>query len=110
MGRGRDDPPEDFESFRRGKDDSSQSILRFAEAMGTAPGIAESRMQSEGMIRYNRMNHRKENHEIAVSSCRFRAKVRRNPVGVGIIGEDIGAEYDPSFSEVFQTAPNLVFH
>ena len=87
MGRGRDDPPEDFESFRRGKDDSSQSILRFADAMGTASGIAESRMQSERMIRYNRMNHRKENHEIAVSSCRFRAKDRHTPARVGIIDE-----------------------
>ena len=55
----------DFERFRREKDYSERSVLRFAKAQGIAPGIVVGRMQLEGMIKYSMLNNLKEKYEIA---------------------------------------------
>lgn len=55
----------DFERFRREKDYSERSVLRFAKAQGIAPGIVVGRMQLEGMIKYSMLNNQKEKYEIA---------------------------------------------
>ena len=56
---------EDFESFRKERDYSEESVLRFAKAQGIAPGIVVGRMQLEGMIEYSMLNNLKVKYEIA---------------------------------------------
>ena len=53
------------DTFRREKDYSERSVLRFAKAQGIAPGIVVGRMQLEGMIKYSMLNNLKEKYEIA---------------------------------------------
>ena len=57
---------DDFERFRREKDYSERSVIRFAGEQGIAPGIVVGRMQTEGMIRYSMLNNLKEKYEITV--------------------------------------------
>ena len=57
---------EDFEIFRRERNYSERSVLRFAKDQGIAPGIVVGRMQSEGMIKYSMLNYMKEKYEIVV--------------------------------------------
>lgn len=57
---------DEFENFRRKKDYSEGSVLRFAREQGIAPGIVVGRMQLEGMIKYSMLNNLKEKYEIAV--------------------------------------------
>ena len=58
--------PEDFEAFKKSGDFSRESVLRFSEAQGIAPGITVGRMQKEYMINFNVLNDLKEKYEIAV--------------------------------------------
>ena len=53
---------EDFDAFRRNRDYSEKSVLRFAKAQGIAPGIVVGRMQKEGMIKYSMLNNLKEKY------------------------------------------------
>lgn len=57
---------DDFERFRREKDYSERSVIRFGGEQGIAPGIVVGRMQTEGMIRYSMLNNLKEKYEITV--------------------------------------------
>lgn len=57
---------DDFERFRRQKDYSEASVIRFAREQGIAPGIVVGRMQIEGLIKYSMLNHLKEKYEIVV--------------------------------------------
>ena len=57
---------EDFETFKKKKDYSERSVVRFAEDQGIAPGIVVGRMQNEHMINHNMLNSLKEKYEIAV--------------------------------------------
>ena len=57
---------EEFETFRKNRDYSEKRVLQFAEAQGIAPGIVVGRMQLEGMIKYNLLNHLKEKYEICL--------------------------------------------
>ena len=57
---------EDFEAFRRARDYSEISVIRFAKVQGIAPGIVVGRMQREGMIKYSMLNNLKEKYEIAI--------------------------------------------
>lgn len=57
---------EDFETFKKKKDYSERSVVRFAEDQGIAPGIVVGRMQNEHMIDHNMLNSLKEKYEIAV--------------------------------------------
>ena len=59
-------PHEDLEIFKRNKEYSERSVLQFAKEQEIAPGIVVGRMQLEGMIQYNTLNHLKEKYEIAV--------------------------------------------
>ena len=56
----------DFEDFRRNRDYSERSVLKFAKNQGIAPGIIIGRMQLEGMIKYSMLNNLKEKYEIVV--------------------------------------------
>ncbi len=60
-------PSDDFEIFRKEKDYSKDSVLRFAKEQGIAPGIVIGRMQREGMIEYTMLNQLKEKYVIAAS-------------------------------------------
>ncbi len=57
-------PQEDFERFVYEGDYTENHILRFAEDQGIAPGIVVGRLQSEGIIKYNTLNHLKERYEL----------------------------------------------
>ncbi|WP_459129617.1 helix-turn-helix domain-containing protein [Guggenheimella bovis] len=57
--------PEDFENFKGNRDFSEKGVLKFSKEQGIAPGIVVGRMQSEGIIKYNTLNHLKEKYEIA---------------------------------------------
>ena len=57
---------EDFEQFKHEQDYSENSVLRFANSQGIAPGIVVGRMQLEGMIKYNMLNYLKEKYEIVI--------------------------------------------
>lgn len=57
---------EDFENFRKKRDYSESSVIRFAKDQGIAPGIVVGRMQNEHMIDHNMLNNLKEKYEIAV--------------------------------------------
>lgn len=59
-------PTEDFNEFKKKGDFSEGSVIAFARKQGIAPGIVVGRMQSEGLLEYNRMNNLKEKYEIAV--------------------------------------------
>ncbi len=56
---------DDFEHFKNGHDYSEKNVIRFAREQGVAPGIVVGRMQLEGLIKYNMLNHLKEKYEIA---------------------------------------------
>lgn len=55
-----------FENFKRARDYSERSVVRFAREQGIAPGIVVGRMQREGMIKYSMLNNLKEKYEIVV--------------------------------------------
>ena len=57
---------EDFEQFKHEQDYSENSVLRFANSQGIAPGIVVGRMQLEGMIKYSMLNYLKEKYEIVI--------------------------------------------
>ena len=57
-------PFHDFDDFRKKRDYSEKSVIQFANSQGIAPGIVVERMQLEGMIKYNMLNHLKEKYEI----------------------------------------------
>ena len=57
---------EDFEAFRKERDYSESSVIRFAKNQGIAPGIVVGRMQNEHMIDHNMLNNLKEKYEIVV--------------------------------------------
>ncbi|MCR5056182.1 MAG: helix-turn-helix domain-containing protein [Clostridia bacterium] len=57
---------EAFAAFRKNRDFSERSVIRFADSQGIAPGIVVGRMQSEGIIKYSMLNNLKEKYEIAV--------------------------------------------
>ncbi|MCM1267656.1 MAG: HigA family addiction module antitoxin [Bacteroidales bacterium] len=57
---------DDFESFRRKGDYSEKSVICFAREQGIAPGIVVGRMQMEGLIKYNMLNHLKAKYEIVM--------------------------------------------
>jgi len=54
----------DFEVFRRNRDYSERSVVRFAKEQGIAPGIVVGRMQNEKIIEHNVLNNLKEQYEI----------------------------------------------
>ena len=53
-----------LQAFRESGDYSEQSVIRFAEEQGIAPGIVVGRMQRERMIKYSVLNNLKEKYEI----------------------------------------------
>ena len=56
---------DELEVFLQAGDYTEQSVLRFAEKLGIAPGIVVGRMQQEGVIRRNALNELKEKVFIA---------------------------------------------
>lgn len=58
--------PQAFENFRKARDYSANSVKKFAEEQGIAPGIVVGRMQNDGMIKYTILNGLKEKYNIAV--------------------------------------------
>lgn len=55
---------DDFVNFISQNNISQQSICRFAEEIGIAPGIVVGRLQNEGVIKHNMMNELKEHYVI----------------------------------------------
>ena len=55
----------DFNIFRNGRDYSERSVLQFAKAQGIAPGIVVGRLQTEGVIEHNMLNHLKEKYDLS---------------------------------------------
>jgi HTH-type transcriptional regulator/antitoxin HigA len=58
-------PEEDFENFVDRSSYSNESICRFADDIGIAPGILVGRLQNEGFIKYNMRNHLKNHYVIS---------------------------------------------
>lgn len=57
---------EDYHVYVEENNFSENSVLKFAEKVGIAPGIIVGRLQSEGIIEYNRMNNLKNKYEIVI--------------------------------------------
>jgi hypothetical protein len=69
--------------------------LRFARVVGIAPGIVVGRMQKEGLLEWNRLNHLKEKYSLGVADSNqwqprapTVAKWRR---GSGAVSRNMGA-------------------
>ena len=58
--------PEEFESFKKNKNYSEESVIQFAKEQGISPGLVVGRMQLEGIIKYNMLNNLKDKYEIAI--------------------------------------------
>lgn len=57
-------PRHQLEVFLEKKDTSEESILRFAKEIEIDPGIVVGRLQREGVLDYNALNHLKKRYEI----------------------------------------------
>ncbi len=57
-------PSNEYETFKRRGEFYEKAILDFADEQSIAPGIVVGRLQKEGMIEHNRMNHLKEKYAV----------------------------------------------
>lgn len=57
-------PANEYETFKRRGEFYEKAILDFADEQSIAPGIVVGRLQKDGMIDHNRLNHLKEQYVI----------------------------------------------
>jgi HTH-type transcriptional regulator/antitoxin HigA len=62
-------PDDAFETFAATRPFSAARVIAFAKAQGIAPGIVVGRLQHEGLMPFNTLNHLKRPLEWTAESC-----------------------------------------
>ena len=55
---------DEFEIFKNNNNFSEQSVMEFAKEQGVSPGIVVGRLQFDGLVKYDKLNHLKDKFDI----------------------------------------------